>query len=100
MYASPSSVALSAGWSRSVSIAARATIGRNDTPSRLRAASTRVMSASTIVVHVAAVCSDSTIARPIDCRMREEGPAGDGLGAGSGANRGARFFGGTGSSGL
>ena len=33
------------------------------------------MSASTIVVHVAAVRSDSTIARPIDWRMRESGAA-------------------------
>jgi hypothetical protein len=58
------------------------------------------MSASTIVVHVAAVRSDSTIARPIDCRIRESGAAPAAAGAGSAPpNRGARRFGATGSSG-
>ena len=58
------------------------------------------MSASTIVVHVAAVCSDSTIARPIDWRMRDSGPLPARPPARARANRGARFFGATGSSGL
>ena len=71
----------------------------------MRAALTRVMSASTIVVQVAAVCSDSTIARPIDWRMRESGaePACIGAGSAAGAGcpkRGLRFLGAAGSSGL
>ena len=62
------------------------------------------MSASTIVVQVAAVCSDSTIARPIDRRMRDNGaePACIGAGSGSAAGcpkRGLRFLGAVGSSG-
>ena len=51
------------------------------------------MSASTIVVQVAAVRSDSTIAFPIDCRIRDSGAAPAGA-----ASR--RRFGGTGWSGL
>ena len=70
---SPSSVALRSGKARRVSTVARATMGRKVTPSRRRSASARVMSASTIVVQVAAVRSDSTMARPIDARMRDSG---------------------------
>ena len=39
----------------------------------MRAASIRLMSASAIVVQVAAVCSDCTIREPIAWRMRESG---------------------------
>jgi hypothetical protein len=94
------------GNSRSVSIVARATSGSAVTPSFLRAASTRVMSASITVVHVAAVCSDSSMCRPIDWRMRDSGPLCTGprsptcAGAASVApKRGSRFFGGAGASG-
>ena len=58
------------------------------------------MSASTIVVQVAAVWSDSTIARPIDWRMRDSVPAGVVATSAGRSKRGARFFGGAGSSGL
>ena len=72
------------------------------------------MSASAIVVHVAAVCSDCTIRLPIAWRMRESGwPATRSSAAGAGAaatgaafgtsstllKRGSRFFAGAGSSG-
>ena len=54
-----------------------------------------------IVVHVAAVCSDSIIARPIDWRMRESGspsPVGAARGRRADARRGLR--GAAGASGL
>ena len=60
----------------------------------------RIRSASTIVVHVAAVCSDCSIRAPIAWRIRDSGapPAGAGSAAGS-SKRGLRVFGGAGSSG-
>jgi hypothetical protein len=79
-------------------------------PELARAASMRMRSASTIVVQVAAVCSDCSIRAPIACRMRDSGalPAAAGAGSGSGADagsaagaskRGLRVLGAAGSSG-
>ena len=100
---SSSSVALSAGNWRSVSIVARAMYGRYVKPDCLRAASMRIRSASTTVVQVAAVCSDSSIREPIAWRMRDSGAAPAAIGAGSAAagasKRGLRVFAGAGSSG-
>ena len=91
-----------AGNSRSVSIVARAMYGRYVNPVFARAASIRTRSASTTVVHVAAVWSDSSIRAPIDWRMRESGalPAAAGAGSAAGASkRGLRVLAGAGSSG-
>ena len=77
-------MALSAGCSASASIAQRATIGSAVAPGSelafacLRAASTRAMSASIHVVHVAAVSSERFMCAPIALRMRESWPAGSG----------------------
>ncbi len=62
-------MALSIGYSRSAAIVARATNGRYE--SRPRAASMRLMSASTIVVQWAAVWSECTMCSPIRLRMTD-----------------------------
>ena len=75
---SPSSHALSAGYSRSASMVARATNGSAVSPACVRARSTRDMSASIHVVHVAAVSSERFMCSPTSLRMRDSGAAAGG----------------------
>ena len=76
----PSSHALSAPNSRSVSTAQRATTGRYVVPIWRRRRSTPDMSHSTIVVQWAASSSERFMCSPIDWRMRESGsPAAAGV---------------------
>ena len=89
----PSSHALSAPNSRSVSTAQRATTGRYVVPIWRRRRSTPDMSHSTIVVQWAASSSERFMCSPIDWRMRESGsPAAAGVGAGA-RGRGRRHLG-------
>ena len=60
-----------AGCSRIASTQARATNASAVTPNRARAASTRLMSTSIHVVHVAAVSSERFMCSPIWRRIRE-----------------------------
>ena len=89
---SPSNVALMYGCWRSASIVVRATYGRYE---RLpRAASMRLMSASTIVVQCAAVRSERTMCSAIRLRITESSrprpasaPVGSGARVGAGSSR-------------
>ena len=73
------SQALSAGWTRSASIAQRATTGRYVAPISRRRRSTALMSASKTVVQCAAVSSERRMCSPIRRRTRVSGsPAGCG----------------------
>src|SRR4051794_20967555 len=65
----------------------RATTGRYVAPICRRRRSTPDMSASTIVVQCAAVCSEASMCRPIDRRMRESSPGAAGLASGTGSGR-------------